>query len=344
MGFNLLFWHSIFNGSQSKASQSSSVVAPPSISPSPLAPLPLAPEPKARSSKLLLFACGGTAGAVAKTVCAPLERLKILFQTQSELYKTPKYQNIVQGIKVIIKEEGMLALYRGNGANVARVIPSSAVRFASYDIYKSLLNKYGWNPELKNMLAGGLAGTSIVFSYPMDVIKTRLNVSSKAVYTGITDCAVRTWKAEGVRGFYRGFIPSFIGVLPYNSLSFACYDKTKTLVLPLVSNPQLLVLAKLGCGALAALFAQVATFPIDTVRRRLQLQGSFVLSPLVPGQRSTSTLRCITKIYQKEGVLGFYSGLQTSIFKSVPASSIQFACYDVFKRVLHLEENHVEEH
>ena len=81
------------------------------------------------------FLAGGVAGAVSRTVVSPLERLKILFQIQSAGrtgYKLP----IGQGLMKMWRDEGWRGLMRGNGANCIRIIPYSAVQFASYNFYQ----------------------------------------------------------------------------------------------------------------------------------------------------------------------------------------------------------------
>ena len=84
---------------------------------------------------LAAFLAGGVAGAVSRTVVSPLERLKILFQIQSAgrtEYKLP----IGQGLLKMWRDEGWRGFMRGNGANCMRIIPYSAVQFASFNFYK----------------------------------------------------------------------------------------------------------------------------------------------------------------------------------------------------------------
>ena len=83
------------------------------------------------------FIAGGLAGAVSRTVVSPLERLKILFQIQSAgrtEYKLP----IGQGLMKMWRDEGWRGFMRGNGANCIRIIPYSAVQFASYNTYRKV--------------------------------------------------------------------------------------------------------------------------------------------------------------------------------------------------------------
>jgi solute carrier family 25 phosphate transporter 23/24/25/41 len=83
------------------------------------------------------FIAGGVAGAVSRTVVSPLERLKILFQIQSA-GRTGYQLPIGQGLMKMWRDEGWRGFMRGNGANCIRIIPYSAVQFASYNAYRKV--------------------------------------------------------------------------------------------------------------------------------------------------------------------------------------------------------------
>lgn len=204
------------------------------------------------------FLAGGVAGAVSRTVVSPLERLKILFQIQSAgrtEYKLP----VGQGLIKMWRDEGWRGFMRGNGANCIRIIPYSAVQFSSYNFYKKVsrprqaspsrcglfscfqVHAYHYAEQFagiqqgvptapwKNLLCGGLAGiTSVTFTYPLDLVRTRLSVQT-ADFTALTDAEkknmpgmwkimINVYKTEG--GFlalYGGYIPTIAGVAPYVS-------------------------------------------------------------------------------------------------------------------------------
>lgn len=76
---------------------------------------------------------GGVAGAVSRTVVAPFERLKIIFQTQGQ---PPIYTGVVQALQKIGREEGVRGYFKGNGVNCVRIFPTSALQFYCYETYK----------------------------------------------------------------------------------------------------------------------------------------------------------------------------------------------------------------
>jgi solute carrier family 25 (adenine nucleotide translocator) protein 4/5/6/31 len=129
------------------------------------------------------FFAGGLAGIVAKTITAPIERVKLLLQTEHENSKLKtKYLGIADCFQRCIREEGVISLWRGNGVNVIRYFPTQAINFSTKDFYGRLLRvseRRSSNTEflLYNILCGGLAGsTTTCFVHPLDFARTRLAV------------------------------------------------------------------------------------------------------------------------------------------------------------------------
>lgn len=129
------------------------------------------------------FFAGGLAGIIAKTTTAPIERVKLLLQTEHENAKLKtKYLGIIDCFSRCIKEEGIISLWRGNGVNVIRYFPTQALNFSTKDFYGRLL-KVNERQSSKieflfyNILCGGLAGsTTTCFVHPLDFARTRLAV------------------------------------------------------------------------------------------------------------------------------------------------------------------------
>jgi len=129
------------------------------------------------------FALGGISAAVSKTAVAPIERVKLLLQTQDankKITKDKQYKGIVDVFVRVPKEEGFSAFWRGNLANVIRYFPTQALNFAFKDQYKKIFCPYDakkefWKFFFGNLASGGAAGaTSLMFVYPLDFARTRL--------------------------------------------------------------------------------------------------------------------------------------------------------------------------
>jgi len=151
---------------------------------------------------MLDFVLGGVSAAVSKTAVAPIERIKLLLQTQdanAKITGDKKYKGIVDCLVRVPKEEGIGAFWRGNLANVIRYFPTQALNFAFKDTYKKVFCPFNpktdfWKFFFGNLASGGAAGaTSLMVVYPLDFARTRLaaDVGKGAAdrqFNGLVDC------------------------------------------------------------------------------------------------------------------------------------------------------------
>ncbi|KAL5074589.1 hypothetical protein RYX36_013573 [Vicia faba] len=289
---------------------------------------------------------GGFAGALAKSSVAPLERVKILWQT-----RTGGFYNlgVYHSMNKLLKHEGFLGLYKGNGASVIRIVPYAALHFMTYERYKSwILNNYpilGTGPSI-DLLAGSAAGgTSVLCTYPLDLARTKLayqvvdtkvcikdgikGVHSQSigpVHNGIKGVLTSAYKEAGVRGLYRGVGPTLIGILPYAGLKFYTYEKLKMHV---PEEHQKSILMRLSCGALAGLFGQTLTYPLDVVKRQMQV-GS-LQNAANEDAKYKNTLDGLKKIVRNQGWRQLFAGVSINYIRIVPSAAISFTTYDMVK-------------
>jgi len=286
-----------------------------------------------------LFA-GGGAGAITKTAVAPLERVKILLQVQGmKMYeidaKDFKYRGVFGTMRTVVMEEGLLALYRGNGANVLRVIPVYALKFTFNDTFKDMVRSPG---EPLNFMQLILAGTAAglfqtCVTYPLETIRTRLTLGTGlgVEFKGITDVARQTLRSEGINGFYKGIGPTILSGSPYVGLQMTFYEVFKRAV---ESNEDSKFgmkkqIEKLLCGAAAGVIAQTITYPGDTVRRRMQMNGMNGEARLY-----RNSWDCTAKLVRKEGVKGLFNGLGANLIRCLPGAAIQFWAYDMLNALV----------
>eukprot|EP00127_Corallochytrium_limacisporum_P002133 Clim_evm27s108 gene=Clim_evmTU27s108 len=283
---------------------------------------------------------GGVAGAVSRTAVSPIIRLKMLLQTQG---KPPRYTGIVQGLTLMYREDGIRGFYRGNLTNVIRIAPTSAFQFFFYELYKSTLLGEGTRdlsvPE--RLLAGGFAGiTAASLTYPLDFIRARLTVqhNDNMQYKGIADGVRQVVQKEGFFALYRGLWPTIVGVFPYIGIDFAVYETLRPYIPrnPNTDDPS--VVGLLAVGGFAGAVSQTIAFPLELVRRRLQVQG-FVHSEY---NYSGGIWNAITLTVRKEGVRGLYSGLSANYIKAVPSIGIGFVVYERMKNVLGIHDKKVK--
>uniref|UniRef100_A0A8C9GTC6 Mitochondrial carrier protein n=1 Tax=Piliocolobus tephrosceles TaxID=591936 RepID=A0A8C9GTC6_9PRIM len=268
----------------------------------------------------------GIASAVARTFTAPLDRLKVMMQVHS--LKSRKMR-LISGLEQLVKEGGIFSLWRGNGVNVLKIAPETALKVGAYEQYKKLLSFDGVHLGiLERFISGSLAGvTAQTCIYPMEVLKTRLAIGKTGEYSGIIDCGKKLLKQEGVRSFFKGYTPNLLGIVPYAGIDLAVYEVLKNYWLENYSgnsvNPGIMILV--GCSTLSNTCGQLASFPVNLIRTHMQASG-----------KTTSMIRLIQEIYTKEGKLGFYRGFTPNIIKVLPAVGIGCVAYEKVKSLFGL--------
>jgi len=225
-----------------------------------------APPPKRDKTETLALqlVAGGISGAVTKTLTAPLERVKLLLQLQGMTSAPKKYHGILHTLRATLEEEGLRGWFKGNGANVLRVVPVYALKFAFNDTFKNVFRVAGQpltNAEL--MASGTLAGLfQQVVTYPLETIRTRLTLGprmSKVQYRGITDAFRETLRSEGPTGLYKGLGPTILTGSPYVGLQMTMYEVLLKRM-PKADGPFEREMYKLLSGAVAGIVAQTVTY------------------------------------------------------------------------------------
>lgn len=195
------------------------------------------------------LAAGGVAGAVSRTFTAPLDRIKIFLQVQSSK------ATIGDSFRYMLKEGGAASFWRGNGINVIKIAPESAIKFASYEQIKRIMRQNENRPMsiYERFAAGACAGSiSQTAIYPLEVLKTRLALRKTGQYTSILDAAIKITRTEGVKSFYRGYVPNIIGIIPYAGIDLAVYETLKNKYLKTYEHEQPSFWVLLACGSVSS--------------------------------------------------------------------------------------------
>ena len=133
----------------------------------------------------------------------------------------------------MLQEGGVLSLWRGNGINVLKIAPETAMKFMAFDQLKRLIHSGDAGTEITIMerfLAGSIAGAvSQTAIYPMEVLKTRFCLRQTGQYRGLFDAAQKIYSNGGIKNFYRGYIPNLIGIIPYAGIDLTIYEVNKKL-------------------------------------------------------------------------------------------------------------------
>merc|ERR1711904_722479 len=296
------------------------------------------------SNFIIDFLAGGVSGAIAKTCTAPIERVKLVIQTQDANPRImsgeiPRYTGIGNCFVRVYQEQGLGAFWRGNLTNIIRYFPTQAFNFAFKDTIKNLFPKANPKTEFAkffaiNMASGGLAGAgSLCIVYPLDYARTRLASdvgSGKAQFNGLTDCLVKTASGPaGPLGLYNGFGVSVVGIVPFRGTYFGVND-TLVSINPYQKDKGLVGIAsKFACAQTAALCAAYASYPFDTVRRRLQMQSEKPKEEWV----YKGTADCFAKIMKEEGTGALFKGAGANALRTV-GSALVLVMYGEIKNAL----------
>ncbi|KAG5358070.1 ADP,ATP carrier protein 2 [Yarrowia sp. B02] len=297
-----------------------------------------------KSNFLVDFLMGGVSAAVSKTAAAPIERVKLLIQNQEEMIKQGRlsrpYKGIIDCFQRTAADEGIASFWRGNTANVIRYFPTQALNFAFKDKFKKMFgfkkSEGYWKWMAGNLASGGLAGaTSLAFVYSLDYARTRLANDAKSVakdgkaagerqYNGLIDVYKKTIASDGIAGLYRGFGVSVVGIIVYRGLYFGLYDSLKPVVLvgPLEGN----FLASFLLGWTVTTGASTASYPLDTVRRRMMMTSG-------TGVKYSSSMACMASIIKNEGVGALFKGCGANILRGV-AGALVISMYDQMQMIL----------
>jgi len=288
-----------------------------------------------QSSFLIDFALGGGSAAISKTAVAPIDRVKLLLQTQdasSQIKGDKKYKGIMDVFVRVPKEEGFGAFWRGNLANVIRYFPTQALNFAFKDTYKKIFCPYDaktdfWKFFFGNLASGGAAGaTSLMFVYPLDFARTRLAADvgkgDSRQFNGLVDCLSKINKSDGFMGLYRGFGVSVLGIIVYRACYFGGYDTAKKSLFKKDTS----VIFKFLTAQVITGISGLVSYPLDTVRRRLMMQS---------GRKDvmyTGTFDCFNKILKNEGGKAFFKGALSNIIRGA-GGSLVLVLYDELQRI-----------
>jgi len=305
----------------------------------------MAKDNSALTSFLIDFTLGGVSGAVAKTLTAPIERIKLVVQTQDANPKirsgeVPRYTGIADCGMRIYKEQGLKRFWDGNFTNCIRYFPTQAFNLAFKDTFKKMFPKYNPKTEFPkffaaNLVSGGLAAAgSLTIVYPLDYARTRLASdvgSGKKTFSGLFDCISKT--AAGPGGFmalYTGFGVSVVGIVGYRGLQLGCFD-TITGLNPFKQDKGIMgAVSTFAAAQTAITIGAGATYPFDTVRRRLQMQSE---KP-VEEHLYKGTMDCFKKVAAEEGLMkGLYKGFVANIVRSV-GGALVLVFYDRAKTYL----------
>jgi len=291
------------------------------------------------------FAAGGISAGISKTIVAPIERVKMLIQTQDSIPdikegRMPRYTGISNCFMRVSADQGTLSLWRGNMANVIRYFPTQAFNFMFKDFFKAMFPKYDQKKEFwkffgTNVCSGGLAGaSSLLIVYPLDFARTRLasdiGKGSAREFHGLKDCLSKTVQRTGYTSLYQGFGVSVQGIIVYRGAYFGLFDTAKAVIFG-KREKETNIFWKWAVAQVVTASAGVISYPFDTVRRRMMMMAGRKV-----GEQEiqySSTIDCWKKIANQEGTKGFFKGAWANVIRGA-GGALVLVFYDELKKVI----------
>ncbi|KAF5931414.1 hypothetical protein HYC85_032287 [Camellia sinensis] len=296
----------------------------------------MAADSHVRSSKCLVCnaAAGAAAGVIAATFVCPLDVIKTRFQVHGLSALSSSSGNIKGGVIVgsleqIFQKEGLRGMYRGLSPTVLALLSNWAIYFTIYEQFKSFLCSDDGNHNLSigaNMVAASGAGAATtIATNPLWTQGIRVGAMP---YRRTLSALRRIAHEEGIRGLYSGLVPALAGV-SHVAIQFPTYEKIKSYLADRGNTTMDKLNARdvAVASSVSKIFASTLTYPHGVVRSRLQEQGQG------QGHHSekpySGVIDCIKKIYQQEGIRGFYRGCATNLLRTIPATVITFTSFEM---------------
>ncbi|KAJ5190060.1 Mitochondrial carrier protein [Penicillium cf. griseofulvum] len=301
---------------------------------------------KDEGTKRQVVLAGGIAGLISRFCIAPLDVVKIRLQLQihslsdpaSHLsVKGPVYKGTLSTMRTIMKQEGITSLWKGNIPAEMMYVCYGATQFTAYrGATQALaqLGSYRLPQPIESFVSGAVAGGCATgVTYPLDLLRTRFAAQGPdRVYRSLHASIVEIARHEGIPGFYRGFSAAVAQIVPYMGLFFTTYEALRPVMtwdaLPLGAGDA-------AAGVVASVLAKTGVFPLDLVRKRLQVQGptrTRYVHRNIPEYKGV--LPSIAMILRTQGIRGLYRGLTVSLLKAAPASAVTMWTYEHALKVL----------
>ncbi|EWG52594.1 hypothetical protein FVEG_11305 [Fusarium verticillioides 7600] len=312
------------------------------------------------------FLAGAIAGGVSRTATAPLDRLKVYLLVNTSSRSETAGAALRQGrplaalknaakpfgdaFRDLVRSGGVRSLFAGNGLNVIKIMPETAIKFGSYEAAKRALANFEGHGDPKHLsswskfASGGFAGMIAQASvYPLDTLKFRLQCETvKDGLQGaalVRQTAVKMYADGGVRACYRGLTMGLVGMFPYSAIDMGTFELLKKSYKSYYARKNNVHeddvkpgnIATGIIGATSGAFGASVVYPLNVVRTRLQTQGTAMHPATYTGIWDVTK-----KTIQREGYRGLYKGLTPNLLKVAPALSITWVMYENSKRILGL--------
>ncbi|KAK9469894.1 mitochondrial carrier domain-containing protein [Lipomyces arxii] len=295
------------------------------------------PPARKKTSTAVNLMAGGTAGLCEALACHPLDTIKVRMQLSTRAaapgVKRPGF--FATGA-TIIKRETFFGLYKGLGAVITGIVPKMAIRFSSFEFFKtSLANSETKVTSSTGIFFAGLAAgvtEAVLVVNPTDVIKIRLQAQHHSMadpldvpkYRNAAHCAFTIIREEGISALYRGVVLTALRQSTNQAVNFTAYTELKEYCKKI--QPQYEELPSyqhMVLGLISGALGPLSNAPIDTIKTRMQRESG------IPGEGALARVsRISSNLIKREGFLAFYKGITPRVMRVAPGQAVTFAVYE----------------
>jgi solute carrier family 25 phosphate transporter 23/24/25/41 len=221
--------------------------------------------------------------------------------------------------RYMIHEGKWQGMWRGNLVNVIKTAPENAIRLATYEKLKHLLNENKEKTFSEKIVCGSAAGLiSTLVLYPLKTVKTIMNLGKTGEFTSIVDCINKIYETHGIRAFYRGLFANSIAIIPSTGIDLAIYETAKKSYAAYRNKSEPNSLEKIGIGCFSSSVGNFFVYPLIYARTRLQSNRN----------PSETTLNVLARVFKRDGLSGMYRGFALHILKIGPAAGISYFTFE----------------
>jgi hypothetical protein len=299
---------------------------------------------------------GFTSSIFSRTISAPFDRLKMLYQV-NYIGSDKKPPKIITGMKNIYLLEGIQGYFRGNFINLIKGSPETAIKLYLFEKIKWKTQNFLEKEKLSNVslfLIGSISGIISTFAvFPLEVIKLRIGATDKNKCPGILKTTKNIYREpRGIVNFYSGLEASTCSAMASNGILLFCYEKLKILFTGKnsIDNAKYLGTTKIALiGSLSAIISSTIIYPFQIVQARMIIHNlkkhevnlikptffennkNFNVNNKMSKFNGTKFIMSINTISQVEGIKGFYKGYIPAIVKLSIGNGCGFAIYEKMK-------------
>lgn len=280
---------------------------------------------------------GGLSGFLTRALTQPLDCIKVRHQLQVEPIQKntgAKYTSTIQTLLLMFKEEGIRGLWKGHVPGQILSITYGFGQFLAYDQFNRQSRKiqfFNDHSDTRHIVAGGFAGAfGMSIATPFDVVRTRFIAQDhNCGYRSVFDAFNSIIRNEGMRGLFRGLVPGISAIAPNAAIQFGTYnfliERYNQLMHVEAPSRHIILLSGLSSG----IIAKSCIYPLDLVKKRLQIQ-QFQASRTTFGKNITTTgmIDCLRQTLRDEKISGLYKGWAPAVIKSGAMSGLYFFFYE----------------